>query len=162
MQQSSYVLSTSRSCKSCIQRHILTRPTRILTAPKEVQESFICLDHQNRSIESKTHKLVQGLSTSSLHSAATFPELRPPILPNDPIADKLLKLLLPSLKFDFLDLLGLEGLVSTSLSLLVLIFATTNWLILLRQKGHTGAAAQVVVGFGFLWQHNARMQWAHI
>jgi hypothetical protein len=60
-------------------------------------------------------------------SASIFPELRPAILPNEPMADKLLKLLLPSLKFDFLDLLGLViGVDSTSVSLLVLILATVN------------------------------------
>lgn len=74
------------------------------------------------------------------------------------MADKLLKLLLPSLKFDFLDFLGLEGLSSSSESLLVLISATTSWEILLRQNGQTGAVEQAVVGLGFLWQHRARVQ----
>ncbi len=105
---------------------------------------------------------LQGLSTSSLHPAAIFPGLRPPNLVNEPMADKLLKLLLPSLKFDFLDLLGFEGLSSSSESLIVLILATTSWEMLLRQNGQTGAVVQAVVGLGFLWQHRARVQWAHI
>lgn len=106
----------------------------------------------------------QGLSTSSLHSVATFLGLRPPIFPNEPIADKLLKLLLPSLKFrPSLDFLGFVGLISNSVSSLVLIWATTNLVMTLRQKGQqTGTVWQAVVGLGLLWQHSARVQWAHI
>lgn len=106
--------------------------------------------------------LFQGLSTTASHSAATFSGLRPPNLANEPMADKLLKLLLPSLKFDFLDLLGFERLCSSSKSFLVSILTTTSWLMLLRQNGQTGAVGQAVVGLGFLWQHRARVQWAHI
>ena len=57
-------------------------------------------------------------------SFVIFPDLRPTILQNEPMADKLLKLLLPSLKFDFCDLSGFIGLDSTSVSLILLILAT--------------------------------------
>lgn len=107
-----------------------------------------------------------GLQLPSLHSAAILPEFRLPILPNDPMAVNPLKLLLPSLRLTaFLGLLGLEGLASISVLLWVMAFdfATTSWVMLLLQKGHTGAAAvEDVAGFGFLWQHMASMQWAHI
>ena len=60
-------------------------------------------------------------------SFVIFPELRPTILQNEPMADKLLKLLLPPLKIDFRDLSGFIGLDSTSVSLTLLILATSNW-----------------------------------
>lgn len=102
-----------------------------------------------------------GLSTQSLLSEI-LPELRPPTFPNEPMADdKPLKLLLPSLKFhDFLAFLSFEGLSLSMSSFFIL--ATTNWAILLRQKGHTGAVRHAVVGLGLLWQHRANVQWAHI
>lgn len=86
--------------------------------------------------------------------------MRPAILPNE--ADKLLKLLLPSLKFDFRDLLGFTELDSTSVSQLLLILATSNWIMAPRQNGQDGPERAVVAGSGFLWQHSARVQWAHI
>lgn len=93
-----------------------------------------------------------SLSNSSLLSAATFPvELRPN-LPNEPNDDKLLKLLLhsPRLK-DFLVLLGFVGLNSNSISLAsVLLLATANRVMLLRQKGQTGILAQLIEELGLL------------
>lgn len=104
------------------------------------------------------HVMACHLSTKSLISLIR-PDPRPPILPNDPMADKPLKLLLPSLKFiDLLDFLSFEGLSV----MLFLIWATTNWAMLLRQKGQTGAVKQAVVGSGLLWQHRANVQGAHI
>ena len=84
------------------------------------------------------------------------------------MTDKPLKLLLPSLKLDFLDLIGLEGLNSGPASLfvifpllnlkglssfsesLLLILATTSWVIPLRQKGQTRTTGDAVSGLGFL------------
>lgn len=57
--------------------------------------------------------------------------LKLPILLNEPTTDKLLKLLLPLLKFRYLmDFLGLE----VSLSCSTLTFATTSWAMLLLQN----------------------------
>lgn len=102
---------------------------------------------------------IKGLSNSSF-LAAILPEL-PLIFPNEPTADKLLKLLLPSLRF--LDLHDLRGLTSRSISISVLILATTsNLTMLLLQKGQTGTEEQEVAGLGLLWQHKARVHCAHI
>jgi len=114
------------------------------------------------SLEAKKPPAIKTYEIPHCFSASTFPELRPAILPNEPMADKLLKLLLPSLKFDFLDLLGFVGLDSTSVSLSVLILATFNWRMAPRQNGQTGPVVQPVAGSGFLRQHSARVQWAHI
>lgn len=106
----------------------------------------------------------QGLSAHSF-SATILPEPRPPILPKEFIADKLLKLLLPSLKFrDFLAFLNLELLspVSRSASSSLLIFATTRRFMVLRQKGQTGGVRHSVLGLGLLWQQRARVHCAHI
>ena len=110
-----------------------------------------------------SEEIRQHSNNCIIHFSAIFPELRPAILPKEPIADKPLKLLLPSLKFDFLDLLGfVVGLDSNSSSLLVLILATVSSLIAPRQKGHAGPEGQAAPTSSFLWQHNARVQWAHI
>lgn len=102
-----------------------------------------------------------GLSSSS-SSAANLPDPRL-ILPNEPTADKLLKLLLPSLRFrDLQDFRGFEKLISRSISFSSLSLATTNLTMLLLQKGQTGTVGQVVVGLGLLWQHKARVHCAHI
>ena len=92
------------------------------------------------------------------------------------MADEPLKLLLPSLKLDFHDLIGLEGLNSAPLSLLMifpllslkglasasdslsLILATTSWVIPLRQKGQTRTTGDALSGLGFLWQQRAKVQ----
>lgn len=94
------------------------------------------------------------------------------------MADKPFKLLLPSLKLDFLDLIGLEGLNSGPVSLLVifpqlslkgglasaasasllLILATASWVMPLRQKGQIGTTGDDVSGLGFLWQQRAKVQ----
>lgn len=107
----------------------------------------------------------QGLSTHSF-SAGILPEPRLPIFPKEPIADKLLKLLLPSLKVrDFLAFLSLDELLSPlswSASSQVLIFATTRQAMVLRQNGHTGGVRHSVVGLGLLWQQRARVHCAHI
>lgn len=96
--------------------------------------------------------------TSSLHSAATLPELLPPILPKDPIAAKLLKLLLPSVSVkDVLALLGLDGLCSISIAL-VFALATTSWVIVLLQKGQIGGEGAAAEELSFLlWQQRERV-----
>lgn len=99
----------------------------------------------------------------SIHSplSAILPEPRPLNLLNEPMDDKPLKLLLPSLmRLDFLDFLSFNALSGSPTSFLAL--ATTNLAMLLRQKGQRGAVTEEVVGFGLLWQHNANVQWAHI
>lgn len=126
---------------------------------------------QSKSSDGQINGIVkknQGLSIHSL-SAAILPEPRPPIFPKDPIADKPLKLLLPSLlKFcDLLDFLSLEELTSpmpwsASWSSWLLIFATTSRAMVLRQKGQTGGVRHAVVGFGLLWQQRAKVHCAHI
>ncbi|KAF1877396.1 hypothetical protein Lal_00016233 [Lupinus albus] len=84
------------------------------------------LDTSRRPLEA-TLRRVDQMEVSPIFRVPTFPELQPAFLPNEPMADKPLKLLLPSLKFDFLDLLGFVGLDSTSsVSLLVLILARIN------------------------------------
>lgn len=107
----------------------------------------------------------QGLSTHSF-SAATLPELRLPIFPNEPTADKPLKLLLSSHKFwNLLDFLNLEELISPmllSVSSSFLIFTTANRPMVLRQNGQTGGFKHAVVGLGLLWQQRASVQCAHI
>ena len=98
-----------------------------------------------------------GLSINS--SAVILPEPRRLSLPN---ADRPLKLLLPSLKFlDRLGFFKFEELNSIS-SVSVLSLATTKWAMSLLQNGQTGGVMLAVVGFGLLWQHRARVQWAHI
>ena len=103
--------------------------------------------------------MCKSLSLASLHSAVTLPELLPPIFTNEPMADKPLKLLLlPSLEFqDFLDILGFEGLMSSSVAELI-ILAATRLAMLQRQKGQAGTSGTAVMMSGFLWQHRARVQ----
>lgn len=99
------------------------------------------------------------LLLGSLDAAAPFPDIRLLIFTNEPMADMLLKLLLlPSLEFqDFLDLLGLEGLVSISVALFM-ISTVTRLTMLHRQKGQMGASHEGFVGSGFFWQQRARVQ----
>lgn len=102
--------------------------------------------------------ILKALSSSSSSTA----NLRL-IFPKEPTADKLLKLLLPSLKFlDLHDFRGFEQLMSQSISWSTLSLATTNLTMLLLQKGQTGTFVQEFVGFGLLWQHKARVHCAHI
>lgn len=107
--------------------------------------------------------ICKNLSPASLHSAASFPEFRPPILTNEPMVDKPMKLLLlPSPEFlDFLDLLGLEWLTSISVTSLITLTAT-RFAMLQRQKGQLGASGTAVVRSSFLWQYKARVHWSHI
>lgn len=128
---------------------------------EQIQDSQLhLLDYPKRG---QIHNCTSQGLLSSLHSADTLPEVRPPNLPNEPKGDKPLKLLLPSLTLDILDLLGFEGLISTSTSSLALILATTSWVMLVRQKGQTGTVGQDKdEGSGFLWQQRARVQCAHI
>jgi len=124
--------------------------------------------------ESIPHNI--GLSISSF-SAAILPEPRPVILPNDPIVDSPMKLLLSSPRFiDLLCFLNLEELTSPAsrsttttssrlllFSLLLLLFwATTKHAMVLLQNGQTGGVTVEVVGFGLLWQHSASVHCAHI
>lgn len=105
----------------------------------------------------------QGLSNSSLQSAETLLEVRASF-PNEPNDDKLLKLLSlhsPWLN-DFIVRFGFVGLSSKSISVSSLLLATTNWVMLQRQKGQTGVFGQALEELGLLWQQRARMQWAHI
>lgn len=109
--------------------------------------------------------MLKGLSIHSF-SRAIRPEPRPTILPIVLTADKPLKLLLPSLKFqDLLGFLSFGELTSCSCSALpcsVFTSATTSWTMLLLQNGQTGTVGNAVMGLGLLWQHKANVQWAHI
>ncbi|KAG5020229.1 hypothetical protein JHK87_016084 [Glycine soja] len=86
-------------------------PDSLIKHPKEIAKSLTKCPH------------VMLLVIIAFHLSS---ELRPTILQNEPMSDKLLKLLLPSLKFDFRDLSGFIGLDSTSVSLILLILATSN------------------------------------
>lgn len=113
-------------------------------------------------IRSPNFTSYQDLSTQSF--SVNWPELWL-TLPNEPTDDRPLKLLLPSLKCrDFLDFLSFEEeyMSSSSTSGFSLTFATANRAMVVRQNGHMGGVRQAVVGLGLLWQHKARVQWAHI
>lgn len=97
------------------------------------------------------------LSISSLHSAATFPELRPNLL-KELSEDRPLKLLLPSPRLKDFLVLGFAGLDSGSIMVSSLDLATANRVMELRQKGQTGILEWFVEEFGLLWQQRARMQ----
>jgi len=106
-------------------------------------------------------------SSSHSFSAAIFPELRPPIFPNEFTLDNPLMLLLPPsfMVRVFLDLLGLEQVMSTpswSMSWGLSFFTTTNLAMLLLQNGQTGGTTREVEGLGLLWQHRASVHCAHI
>lgn len=146
-----YKADAEKAMYTCLHGSFGTPGPRIrsLFCPVEVLDPRIYVSRLN------------GLSRSS-SSAANLPDPRL-ILPNEPTADRLLKLLLPSLKLrDLQDLRGFEELRSRSISFSTLSLITTSLTMLLLQKGQTGTVEQEVVGLGLLWQHKASVHCAHI
>lgn len=151
-QQQVSSLTGSNFCRF-IKNHLLNKPTRVQIVFSaaylllgSLGKEFFMKTCNNMGLTIPSLVWTQGLSRSSVSSAETFPELRPN-LPND----KFLKLLLPSPRLnDILDFLGFIGLDSTSISVSILLLATTSLAMLLRQKGQAGILVVLVKETGLL------------